>query len=54
MLSNRDIVALQKIYDHSYLSCSKAVYYEDQVKPRQTVFPLANLLLLYCISKGSH
>ncbi|KAH0493326.1 hypothetical protein TgHK011_008236 [Trichoderma gracile] len=30
MLSNRDIVALQKIYDHSYLSCSKAVYYEDQ------------------------
>ncbi|KAL7803776.1 AAA domain-containing protein [Trichoderma aethiopicum] len=30
MLSNRDIVALQKIYDQSYLSCSKAVYYEDQ------------------------
>ncbi|KAH6606292.1 hypothetical protein Trco_005445 [Trichoderma cornu-damae] len=30
MLSNRDIAALQKTYDHSYLSCSTAVYYEGQ------------------------
>ncbi|KAL6898733.1 P-loop containing nucleoside triphosphate hydrolase protein [Trichoderma evansii] len=30
MLSNKDITALQKTYDHSYLSCSTAVYYEGQ------------------------
>ncbi|KAL7784127.1 P-loop containing nucleoside triphosphate hydrolase protein [Trichoderma ceciliae] len=30
MLSNKDIAALQKTYDHSYLSCSTAVYYEGQ------------------------
>ncbi|PNP37139.1 hypothetical protein TGAMA5MH_10934 [Trichoderma gamsii] len=30
MLSNKDITALQKTYDNSYLSCSTAVYYEGQ------------------------
>ncbi|KAL6851988.1 AAA domain-containing protein [Trichoderma novae-zelandiae] len=30
MLTNKDIAALQKTYDHSYLSCSTAVYYEGQ------------------------
>jgi hypothetical protein len=31
MMRNKALAQLQKTYDESYLSCSKAVYYESQV-----------------------